>query len=87
MRSCAGRASTRARSSSGSWRSRPGTEGAKSKRRANLEKEIDRLKKRNERLEDQLTKHKQVLEIQGKASELLARLLAESEDDETRQQP
>jgi transposase-like protein len=60
---------------------------AKSKRRANLEKEIDRLKKRNERLEDQLTKHKQVLEIQGKTSELLARLLAESEDDETRQQP
>ena len=57
------------------------------KKRANLEKEIERLKKRNERLEDQLTKHKQVLGIQGKASELLARLLAESEDDEMRQQP
>jgi len=80
-----GRASMRAR-----WlewklvREALGKGTAKPKKRANLEKEIDRLKKRNERLEDQLTKHKQALEIQGKASELLARLLAESEDDETR---
>ena len=49
-------------------------------------KEIERLRRRNERLEDQLAKHKQALEIQGKASELLARLLADS-DPETTQQP
>ena len=50
-------------------------------------KEIERLRRRNEPLEDQLAKHKQALEIQGKASELLARLLAESADTETSQQP
>ena len=49
-------------------------------------REIERLRRRNERLEDQLQKHKQVLEIQGKASELLSRLLAES-TEETTQQP
>ena len=48
--------------------------------------EIERLRRRNERLEDQLQRHKQALEIQGKASELLARLLAES-TEETTQQP
>ena len=47
--------------------------------------EIDRLRRRNEKLEDQLQKHKQALEIQGKASELLARLLAESTEETTRQ--
>jgi transposase-like protein len=49
-------------------------------------REIERLRRRNERLEDQLQKHKQALEIQGKASELLSRLLAES-TEETTQQP
>jgi transposase len=48
--------------------------------------ELDRLRRRNERLEDELAKHKLALEIQGKASELLERLLAES-DPETRRQP
>ena len=50
--------------------------------------EIDRLRRhrRNERLENDLAKHKLALEIQGKASELLERLLAES-DMEKRQQP
>lgn len=57
------------------------------KKRTDTERELERLRKRNERLEDQLTKHKKALAIQGKASELLARLLAESEDTETRQQP
>src|SRR5487761_1147340 len=47
--------------------------------------EIERLRRRNERLTDQLAKHKQALEIQGKASELLARLLAESDPDTTQQ--
>ena len=47
--------------------------------------ELDRLRRRNERLEADLAKHKLALEIQGKASELLGRLLAES--DETKQQP
>jgi len=48
--------------------------------------ELDRLRRRNERLEGELAKHKLALEIQGKASELLERLLAES-DAEKRQQP
>ena len=57
------------------------------KRRSDAEREVERLRKRNARLEDQLAKHKIVLEAQGKASELLARLLAESADTETEQQP
>jgi transposase-like protein len=48
--------------------------------------ELDRLRRRNERLEDELAKHKLALEIQGKASELLERLLAGS-DETNRQQP
>ena len=48
--------------------------------------EIERLRRRNERLEAQLQKHRQALEIQGKASELLSRLLAEGAE-ETTQQP
>ncbi len=46
--------------------------------------ELERLRRRNERLEGELAKHKLALEIQGKASELLERLLAES--DETKRQ-
>jgi transposase-like protein len=46
--------------------------------------EVERLRRRNERLEAELAKHKLALEIQGKASELLERLLAES--DETKRQ-
>lgn len=48
--------------------------------------ENDRLRRRNERLEGELAKHKLALEIQGKASELLERLLAES-DPTNRRQP
>lgn len=48
--------------------------------------ELDRARRRIERLEDDLAKHKLALEIQGKASELLERLLAES-DDTNRQRP
>jgi transposase len=48
--------------------------------------ENDRLRRRNERLESELAKHKLALEIQGKASELLERLLAES-DETNRRQP
>jgi transposase-like protein len=47
------------------------------------QREIERLRRRAERLEEQLAKHKQALEIQGKASELLARLLAESADEQS----
>lgn len=47
--------------------------------------ENDRLRRRNERLEDELAKHKLALEIQGKASELLERLLAESDETNRRQ--
>jgi len=57
------------------------------KKRSDAEREVERLRKRNARLEVQLANHKQALEIQGKASELLARLLAESADTETQQQP
>ena len=57
------------------------------KKRSDAERELERLRKRNARLEDQLDRHRKALEAQGKASELLARLLAESEDDETPQQP
>jgi transposase len=48
--------------------------------------EIEQLRRRNERLEADLAKHRLALELQGKASALLERLLAESEDP-TRQQP
>lgn len=48
--------------------------------------EIERLKIKNERLESQLKKHRQALEIQGKASEVLSRLLAEAAE-ETSQRP
>jgi transposase len=48
--------------------------------------ELDRARRRIERLEDDLAKHKLALELQGKASELLERLLAES-DETKRQQP
>lgn len=51
------------------------------------ERELQKARKKIERLEDKLDRHRKALEIQGKASELLAKLLAESEDDETRQQP
>ena len=48
--------------------------------------DLDRAQRRIERLESDLAKHKLALEIQGKASELLERLLAESNQDR-RQQP
>jgi transposase len=57
------------------------------KKRSDTERELEKAKKKIERLEDRLDRHRKALEAQGKASELLARLLAESEDDETRQQP
>lgn len=63
-----------------------GTTKQKRSKRSADEREIERLRKRAARLEDQLAKHKQALEIQGKASELLARLLAES-TEEGAQQP
>ena len=55
-------------------------------KRSTEQVELDRARRRIERLEDDLAKHKLALEIQGKASELLERLLAES-DAEKRQQP
>lgn len=62
------------------------SEGQSSSGPAASLKELERLRKRNQRLEEQVTKYKLALQIQGKASELLERLLAES-DEETRQQP
>lgn len=49
--------------------------------------ELDRLRKQNAKLTEQLDKHRKALEIQGKASELLAQLLAESTPETQQQQP
>jgi transposase len=57
------------------------------KKRTDAEHELEKARRKIERLEDKLDRHRQALEAQGKASELLAKLLAESEDDETTQQP
>lgn len=46
--------------------------------------ELGRLRRRAERAEAELHKARLVIEIQGKASELLERLLAESEDEKQR---
>jgi transposase len=56
------------------------------RRRSPAQVELDRAQRRIERLEGELAKHRLALEIQGKASELLERLLAES-TEEQRQQP
>ena len=57
------------------------------KKRSDAERELEKAKKKIERLEDKLDRHRKALEAQGKASELLARLLAEGADTETEQQP
>ncbi len=49
--------------------------------RTSEQAELERARRRIERLEDELSKHRLALEIQGKTSELLERLLAESEDN------
>lgn len=56
------------------------------RRRSPAQIELDRARRRIERLEGELAKHRLALEIAGKASELLERLLAKS-TEETRQQP
>ncbi len=56
------------------------------RRRSPAQVELDRAHRKIERLEGELTKHRLALEIQGKASELLEQLLAESAEDK-RQQP
>jgi transposase len=56
------------------------------KKRTDAERELDLLRRRNAKLEDQLAKHRVALEAQGKASELLAQLLAQS-TPEAAQQP
>lgn len=53
---------------------------------AAAERELEALRRKNARLEEQLAQHKKALEIQGKAGELLSRLLAESTEDEDQQQ-
>ncbi|CAN5881376.1 hypothetical protein BH23ACT12_BH23ACT12_06340 [soil metagenome] len=45
------------------------------------------MRKRNRRLEEQVSKYRLALDIQGKASELLERLLAEGNDETTRPRP
>ena len=56
------------------------------KKRSAAERELEVLRRRNAKLEDQLARHRVALEAQGKASELLAQLLAQS-TPETDQQP
>jgi transposase len=53
--------------------------------RAPEQAEIDRLRRRAEKAEAELAKARLVIDIQGKASELLERLLAEGDED--RRQP
>ncbi len=48
------------------------------KKRSAAERELGLLRRRNAKLEDQLVRHRTALEAQGKASELLAQLLAQS---------
>ena len=55
------------------------------KKRSAAERELEVLRRRNAKLEDQLARHRVALEAQGKASELLAQLLAQS-TPETEQQ-
>ena len=55
------------------------------KKRSTAERELDLLRRRNARLEDQLARHRVALEAQGKASELLAQLLAQSTPETTQQ--
>lgn len=59
---------------------------ARSAKRSVEQVALDRAQRRIARLEDELAKHRLALEIQGKASELLERLLAES-DETNRRQP
>src|ERR1022692_4055456 len=56
------------------------------KKRSSAERELELLRRKNARLEDQLARHRAALEAQGKASELLAQLLAESTPETTQQQ-
>jgi transposase len=49
--------------------------------RSPLHAELARTQRRAERAEAELAKTRLVIEIQGKASELLERLLAESDED------
>ena len=55
------------------------------KKRTDAERELELLRRRNAKLEDQLAKHRVALEAQGKASELLAQLLAQSTPEATQQ--
>lgn len=55
------------------------------KKHSAAERELERLRRKNERLEDQLAKHRVALEAQGKASELLSQLLAQSTPETTQQ--
>jgi transposase len=68
-----------ARSRSSQRKSRPAT-------RTPEQVELERARKKIARLEDDLAKHRLAWEIQGKASELLERLLIES-DETNRRQP
>jgi transposase len=55
------------------------------KKHSAAERELDQLRRRNAKLEDQLARHRVALEAQGKASELLAQLLAQSTPETTQQ--
>jgi len=56
------------------------------RKRSSAERELELLRRKNARLEDQVARHRVALEAQGKASELLAQLLAESTPETTQQQ-
>ncbi len=61
--------------------------GPKARKRRSAEQvELEKLRRRNERLESELAKTKLALEITGKAHELLG-MLSESEDTDPRSKP
>jgi transposase-like protein len=71
------------------WRRARGTgqlTGTSVKANSAARKDLERAKAKITRLEDQLRRHQQALRAQGKASELLATLLAESSQDPEQQQ-
>jgi transposase len=57
------------------------------KKSSGEQKALERAERKIARLEGQLERHRKALQIQGKATELLAKLLAESHNDEQPSKP
>jgi len=59
----------------------------RTKKAGGEQRALERAQRKIARLEDQLDRHRKALQIQGKATELLAKLLSESHDDEQPSEP